>query len=94
MEIRTVRELANAFRQGKYSSTGCYPLFFLTSDGGALSHDAVRENYMQIARAVRDGLSDGWRVIAHDVNWEDAELFCDHTGNRIESAYNEPEEAL
>lgn len=91
MQIKTTRDLAEAFRQGKYSSHGCYPMFFITSAGGALSHDAVRENYMQIARAVRSGTNDGWRVVAHDVNWEDSELYCDHTGERIESAYNEPE---
>jgi hypothetical protein len=29
-------------------------------------------------------------VEALDVNWEDPDLFCDHCGNRIESAYAEP----
>jgi len=29
--------------------------------------------------------------VALDVNWENAELFCAHSGERIESAYAEPE---
>jgi hypothetical protein len=31
----------------------------------------------------------GWRIVAYDVNWEDADLTCDHTGEKIESAYAE-----
>jgi len=29
--------------------------------------------------------------VALQPNWEDPELFCDHCGSRIESAYAEPE---
>jgi hypothetical protein len=29
--------------------------------------------------------------VALEVNWENPELFCDHCGNRIESAYAEPQ---
>jgi hypothetical protein len=28
-------------------------------------------------------------VVALEVNWEDPALYCDHCGNRIESAYVE-----
>lgn len=91
MMIQNTRDLAEAFKQGKYTSYGCYPLFFLTSDGATLSHDAVRANYAAIVQSIRENLDDGWRVVAHDVNWEDPELYCDDTGERIESAYAEPE---
>tara|TARA_Y100001963_G_scaffold106161_1_gene146683 strand:+ start:415 stop:624 length:210 start_codon:yes stop_codon:yes gene_type:complete len=33
--------------------------------------------------------NDGWRVIAVGVNWEDENLLCDHTGEKIQSAYGE-----
>ena len=89
MHIANTRDLAEAFRQGPFSSYGCYPLFFLTSDGEALSHAAVRANYAAIVAAIREDLHDGWRVVGHDVNWEDPELFCADTGARIESAYAE-----
>ena len=78
-------------RSGPFTSVGCYPTFFMTHDGEALSHKAVRENIWQVARATRDGANDGWRVVGFDVNWEDPELYCADSGERIESAYAEPE---
>ena len=32
-----------------------------------------------------------WDVVAADVNYEDASLYCDHCSQRIESAYMEDE---
>lgn len=91
MYITNTRELRDAFKQGKYSSVGCYPLFFLTSDGETLSWDAVRRNYRAIVSAINENLNDGWRVVAHDANWEDPEMYCADTNERIESAYAEDE---
>ena len=90
----TVHEFLESLRQGKYTSVGCYPKFWLASDGGTLSYEACLENVWLIARAIRDRdrpCADQWRVIACDVNWEDANMYCDHTNERIESAYAEPE---
>lgn len=87
--IKTVRDFLNCLRQGKYTTVGSYPVFFLTDDGGALSYDCAFEEVFIIARAIRDESSGGWRVVAFDVNWEDPDLYCDHTGERIESAYAE-----
>lgn len=92
MQIATVKDLCNAMRQGKYTSVGSYPTFYLTADGGVLSYESVCANLWQIARAVRDGkgaYNDQWRIVACDVNWEDPALFCDDSGKRIESAYAE-----
>lgn len=93
MLINTVRDLMQAVRQGRFTSVGCYPLFFLTDDGATLDPRTVREEIWRIARAVRDGAAGGWRVVAVDVNWEDPDMYDDHTGERIESAYAEPEES-
>lgn len=90
----TIKELAGLLRHGKYTLSGCYPLFFVTADGAVLSFEAVRANFRQVAVATRDNdTRSGWCVVGADVNWEDPELYCDDTGERIESAYAEPEEA-
>ena len=72
-----------------YAWPGGYPRFFLCSDGGALSFEAAKSNRRLILESIRDEDNSGWRIVACDINWEDIELFCDHTGKRIESAYAE-----
>ena len=85
----TTKQIKQSLREGAFTSLGCYPKFFITSDGAALSHEAVRAEWRQVCDAVRNGFANGWQVVAEDVNWEDPDLYCDHTGNRIESAYAE-----
>ena len=87
--IETTIQLRATLRAGPYAWPGGYPLFFLTSDGEALSFETVRAEYAQVSRAVRDKSNDGWRVVGCTINYEDAELTCAHSGNRIESAYGE-----
>lgn len=89
MKIDTINDFGKALRSGPYAWPGGYPIFFLTSDGGALSFASAWMNRKIIARAIADNDHGGWRVVASDVNWEDAELFDDDSGNRIESAYAE-----
>jgi hypothetical protein len=83
------RELKETLRSGKYTWPGAYPLFFITSDGAALSFEAVRENLRSVLWSMKNQVNDGWRVVQTEVNWEDGELYCEHTGERIESAYSE-----
>jgi hypothetical protein len=85
----SVRDFLTSLHEGKYSFHGCYPKFWLASDGETLSYEACRRNVWQIARAIRDHDNSGWRVVECDVNWEDPEMYCAHTGARIESAYAE-----
>lgn len=87
MKIETVEDLDTALAVGKYTSIGSYPLFYITSDGAALSYDTVKEEYERISESIIENLRDGWKVIAVDINWEDTELYDDHTGELIESAY-------
>jgi NAD(P)H-dependent FMN reductase len=89
MQINTTKELKDCLRSGSYAWPGGYPTYFVTSDGGALSHASVRSNLRSVLSSVKAGDNDGWRVVACEVNWEDAELYCDHSGERIESAYAE-----
>lgn len=93
MHIVTPSDFGRALRAGPYTSLGCYPVFFVCSDGEALSFEAAKENARRICEAIRDRSNDGWRVIGADVNWEDSSLFCAHSGKRIESAYVAEEEA-
>lgn len=82
MEITTVRQLMEALRQGKYTSVGSYPTFFLDEDGDTLSHEGVRKNVFDIARSVRDG-----KKLYLDINWEDYAMTCALTEKPIEPAY-------
>ena len=91
MNIKTPADFARALNSGPYAWPGGYPLFFITSDGEALSFEAAKKNGKLICQAIREKLRDGWRVEAADINWEDPELFCADSGKRIESAYAEPE---
>ena len=75
---------------GAYAWPGGYPMFFVTADGAALSYKAAQEEKGQIVSALLHGQrQSGWYVEGCDVNWEDTELTCDHTGELIESAYGE-----
>lgn len=72
-----------------YAWPGGYPRFFITDDGESLSYAAARECQAEIESAIESGAGSGWCIVACDVNWEDPDLFCAHTGARIESAYAE-----
>lgn len=72
-----------------YAWPGGYPLHVITDDGAALCAKCCGSELASIDTSTR---GDGWRVIASDVNWEDADLYCDHCSERIPSAYAEPEE--
>ena len=85
----TTRQLKETLRQGPYAWPGGYPIYFITSDGGALSFESVKRNFRSVLDSMRSGTDDGWRVVAVEANWEDPELYCDHSGERIPSAYAE-----
>ncbi len=87
MDINTISDFRKAMRNGPYAWPGGYPLYFITKDGAALSFKAAKAERRNIISAIRDNDDSGWNVIAIDINWEDAELTCDHSGERIESAY-------
>ena len=89
MDISTAKDLKQALRNGPYAWPGGYPLYFITSDGAALSFKAVRENFRCVIWSIKNKVSDGWRVQVMAINYEDNELYCDHTGEKIESAYGE-----
>lgn len=90
MQIETTADLKTALRNGKYAWPGGYPLYFICSDGEPLSFESVQQEIKQVMRDVkRKENAYGWRVIGCQVNWEDADLYCAHSGRRIEAAYCE-----
>ena len=82
-------DVKKALRNGKYACPGGYPMFFVSSDGLVLSFEAVRNHWRDVCEAhiVAGWCHNGWHIDAVDINWEDAELYCDATCERIESAY-------
>lgn len=86
--IKLLASIKRALRN-KYAWPGGYPLYIVMADGAAISIDAAREQWPVICQATMNGLHDGWRAVGVDVNWEDENLLCAHTGERIESAYGE-----
>lgn len=91
-DINTVAELKATLRAGAHVWPGGYPLYFITSDNAALSWESVLENLNQIFWAIKTKDRGGWQVVACDVNWEDTDLYCEHSGKPIESAYGEKED--
>lgn len=90
MLIHNTKDLRQALRMGSYTSIGCYPIFFATSDGEAMHPKCVRENYRQVSSAIRHNETyDSWHVFGCDINYEDASMYCAHCNERIESAYAE-----
>ena len=87
MLINSISDFRKAIRNGAYAWPGGYPLYFIASDGEALSFKTAKAERRLILEAIRDHDNSGWRVVAMDINWEDTELVCAHSGERIESAY-------
>lgn len=89
-------EIKQALRKGPYAWPGGYPQYFLMGDGEALSFKAARQEWRQIVRAHFDAEGalpyyqrDQWFVVGVEINWENPELYCAHTDERIDCAYGE-----
>lgn len=88
-DIDSLSKVKACLRAGKYAWPGGYPLYFITQDGAALSFDAVEDNFYQVAWDWLNDASTGWKVIGCAVNYEDEGLVCEHTHEKINSAYEE-----
>lgn len=92
--ITTANELKACLRAGNTTDLGGYPLYFVDNGGDAVSFDAVRADLRHYLAAY---LADDWmsrcdRMVACEVNYEDNQLTCVVTGERIPSAYAEDNE--
>jgi hypothetical protein len=91
-EIKTVAQLKATLRSGQFAWPGGYQLYFVASDGCALSFEGVKQSLTDCYSAIKHRLGNGWRIVGCDVNYEDEELYCAHTGKVIPSAYGSDEE--
>ena len=57
---------------------GGYPMFYLDGENNVLCPKCANEN---------DEYNSP--LVAYDVNWEEANLFCNHCSGQIEAAYGE-----
>lgn len=92
--VKALQQVKAALRAGPYTHVGGYPLYFVTRDGAALSYDAARKQLHSVCWDHLADASTGWRIDGVQINYEDSDLRCDHTGKRIPSAYAEPEEEV
>ena len=76
--------LADQLSAQPWAWPGGYPLFAITSDGAALCYECCATERESIGTTTG---SDGWCVVALDINYEDSSLNCDHCSNQIEAAY-------
>lgn len=62
-----------------------YEWFLVTSDGGLLCWDCVRENYRAIVESTREGDNDGWQAVAVTYSGEfDMEpVYCSHCSKMV-----------
>ena len=77
---------------GAFTDIGCYPKYFITSDGESLSYESAQKNFKLIVDAIDGNSNCGWRVVGCDVNWEHR-LYCCDTNKPIQSAYDPIDEA-
>ena len=82
------RRLRDQLIESPYAWPGGYPCFAVTSDGAALCPKCCETEHSQIGKPAGES-HDQFRIIGIEANWEDPELYCDHCGKRIESAYAE-----
>ena len=79
--IETVQQLDESLAAGAYTSVGCYPIEYITADGGVLCPKCVKDERETIADAINENdTRSGWRVVACDVNYE-GDYCCDHCGD-------------
>lgn len=89
-KIRSIADLKATLRAGAYAWPGGYPLFLCDEDGDAFHFACVRKMFKSV---LLDGSDYGWKISGCDVNYDDDSLYCALCGERIESAYGEPQEA-
>jgi hypothetical protein len=89
MRIYTVSDFRKAMRHGPYAWPGGYPCYFITADGAALSFKTAKAERRQIVEAIsHNQRHSGWQIVGMDINWEDHDLTCAHTDEKIEAAYD------
>ena len=71
-----------AFRA--FTDIGCYPLFYVTKDGGELCAKCATADGQ-----LTDPHDPQWFLVGADVHWEGEPIVCAHCGDEIAPAYPE-----
>lgn len=74
------------YNSGGYESN----VYFVTKDGGALSINTVIAEFALVDFSDEDDSQ--WYITGYDVNYENHDLYDDHTGELIPAAYEEETE--
>lgn len=82
---------AKQFAREKYTRAGGYPLAAITADGACLCAECVKKEWRLICAESFENTNCGFRISGVDVNWENDDLYCDHCGKKVESAYGDSE---
>lgn len=92
--INTYEQFEEILKGGAYTDVGGYPLYFVMKDGEAMSFRAAEREKDRIREAFQDQMSfdRDWIPVGVEINYEDENLYCCHTGLKIDSAYGDPEE--
>lgn len=81
-------QAAKTVARDVYAWPGGYPLFVITTDGGALCPACVKSEWRHIVSAsLSNDTRSGWHPAGAEINWEDQNLICDHCSGTIQSAY-------
>ena len=83
--IDNLHQLKACLRAGEWAWPGVYACFFITSDGAALSFDAVLDNFYGVCHDMFHGWTNsGWYIVGMEctANCEEP-IYCDHTGKEI-----------
>lgn len=100
--IQNKESLIESLIGGAWTFPGCYPKYWVTKDSSCLCYKCLAPHKSLGGKALyinpnaidakdNPNSDKGWEVVAVDVNWEDASLYCDECSQRIESAYAEPD---
>lgn len=65
-------------------------VYFVTADGGTLAINTVLNEFSKVD--FNDEYDPQWYIVGYDVNYEDDDLYDDHTNEKIESAYGDIED--
>lgn len=76
--------------QGQFLTN--YPTYHVMADCGTVCQDCLEADAALVEEATANpGTDSQWQYADTDVNWEDPDLYCDHCGHRIPSAYADDE---
>tara|TARA_R110000787_G_scaffold50851_1_gene120797 strand:- start:554 stop:1048 length:495 start_codon:yes stop_codon:yes gene_type:complete len=82
--VPTHKDLLIQLLDAPFTWPGGYPKYGVTDDNHAICSGCAKDEFDRLYEAEAH---DGFYISMLTVNWEDENLYCDHCGDAIESAY-------